>query len=592
MSGPAANPSHALALVVTDELARHGITDLVLSPGSRSSALALAAHDDPRLRLHVELDERSAGFLALGLARATGRPAPVIVTSGSAVANLHPAVVEADTGLVPLLLLTADRPPELNHTGANQAIEQPGLFGRAPRWQVDLGVPEDRPGAAAFWRASISRAVAASLGAAGPAGAPGPVHVDLPFREPTVPLTDDGRSSAPGPFRSPLAGRPGGQPWTQATPAPRQVPAAELSALAGRIAGTERGLVVVGATDALVGPVVDLARAAGWPLLAEPLSGARQGPLAVRHAELLASHVGFARHHTPDLVVRVGRTGLAPAVDRLLGPQVPQVRIDPFGAWHDPGRTVAELVVADVALTCAELAGQLGLPASSEWAERWLTADAAVSAAIDARLDAEVVVSEPRVARDLAAALPDGAALVVGSSMPVRDLDRFMAPRTGLRIVANRGASGIDGTVSTVLGVALGHDRGPVVGLLGDLALLHDQSGLLLAPDAPALDAVLVVVDNDGGGIFSFLPPARFPAAFERVFATPHGRDLADLARLHRLGYDAVTRADELVAAIETATAAGGTRLVHVRTDRDANVALHRELGSLAHAALDVLAAG
>jgi 2-succinyl-5-enolpyruvyl-6-hydroxy-3-cyclohexene-1-carboxylate synthase len=583
---PAANPSHALALVVVDELARLGVTDAVLAPGSRSAALAMAFHDDPRIRLHVEVDERSAGFLAIGLARATGRPAPVIVTSGSAVANLHPAVVEADTGMVPLLLLTADRPPELRATGANQAIDQLGIFGRAPRWSVELGVPEDRPGSNAFWRASMARAVAEATGLSGAAG---PVHVNLPFREPTVPLTDDGRSAATGPFVHDLDGRSGGRPWVTVDHAPRHAPEAELQALAGRIASTERGLVVVGQTSAPPGPILDLARAAGWPLVAEPGSGARSGPLAVGNVEALLSHAGFARTHVPDLVVRVGRTGLSKALARHLGPKVPQVAIDPDGAWHDPERAVGELLVADVTLTCASLVRLLGVGASSEWAERWLAADAAVRGAVDAVLDAEAAPTEPRTARDLGGVVPDGTALVVASSMPVRDLDRFLAPRDGLRVVANRGASGIDGTVSTVLGVALGHESGPTVALVGDLALLHDANGFLVSPDAPTVDATFVVVDNDGGGIFSFLPQAGFPGSFERVFGTPHGRDLADLARFHRLGYTRVEAAADLPGAVADAITGGGVRLVHVRTDRAENAALHRRLTAAAHEALDVL---
>jgi 2-succinyl-5-enolpyruvyl-6-hydroxy-3-cyclohexene-1-carboxylate synthase len=583
---PAANPSHALALVVVDELARLGVTDAVLAPGSRSAALAMACHDDPRIRLHVEVDERSAGFLAVGLARATGRPAPVIVTSGSAVANLHPAAVEADTGMVPLLLLTADRPPELRETGANQAIDQLGIFGRAPRWAVELGVPEDRPASNAFWRASMARAVAEATGLSGAAG---PVHVNLPFREPTVPLTDDGRSAATGPFAHDLDGRGNGRPWVTVDRAPRHAPEAELQALAARIAGTERGLVVVGQTTARPGPILDLARAAGWPVVAEPAAGARTGPLAVGNVEALLSHAGFARSHVPDLVVRVGRTGLSTALARHLGAKVPQVAIDPDGAWHDPERAVGELLVADVTLTCASLVRLLGVAASSEWADGWLAADAAARAAIDAVLDAEAAPTEPRTARDLGAVVPDGTALVVASSMPVRDLDRFLAPRDGLRVVANRGASGIDGTVSTVLGVALGHEGGPTVALVGDLALLHDSNGFLLSPDAPAVDATFVVVDNDGGGIFSFLPQAGFPGSFERVFGTPHGRDLADLARFHRLGYTRVEAAAALPGAVGDAVVAGGVQLVHVRTDRADNAALHRRLTAAAHEALDAL---
>jgi len=574
---PADNPSHALALVLVDELARCGVTDAVLAPGSRSAALSMALHDDSRIRLHVQIDERSAGFLAIGLARSTGRPAPVVVTSGSAVANLHPAVVEADTGRVPLLLLTADRPPELRHTGANQAIDQIGIFGRAPRWSVELGVPEDRPGAVPFWRSTISRAVAETLGLSGPAG---PVHLNLPFREPVVPVADDGRAPPAALFSQPLDGRAEGRPWTAISRAPRLLPDAGLQALAGRIAATERGLVVIGQTTAAPGSILALARLAGWPVVAEPTSGARSGPMLVANAHHLLASRGFAERHRPDLVLRVGRTGLSRNLTAVLDQGVDQILLDPDGAWDDPERAVADLVVADVEPTCAALVEELAVPAGTAWLDAWLAADAIAREAVDGLLDADDVPSEPRTARDLGACVPTGTTLVAASSMPVRDLDQFLAPRSGLRVVANRGASGIDGFVSCALGVALGQAGGPTVALAGDLSLLHDANGFHLSADAHAgsLDATFVVVDNDGGGIFSFLPQAGFPTSFERVFGTPHGRDLADLARFHHLGYRNVEVAGALPGAVTAAIDAGGLQLVHVRTNRADNVALHRRI--------------
>jgi 2-succinyl-5-enolpyruvyl-6-hydroxy-3-cyclohexene-1-carboxylate synthase len=610
----AANPSHAQALVLVDELARCGLTDVVLAPGSRSAALAMAMHDDPRIRLHVELDERSAGFLALGIARASGRPAAVVVTSGSAVANLHPAVVEADTGEVPLLLLTADRPPELRATGANQAIDQLAIFGRAVRWFVDVGVAEDRPGVVAYWRSTLDRAWASALGLAGPAG---PVHLNLPFREPTVPLGDDGRTAAPGPFSQPLDGRDGDRPWTVAARVPTVPDPDAVAALATRIAAVRRGLLVLGQTTVPSGPVHELARAAGWPVLAEPTSNARHGDLAVAHAHHLLAHAGFTAAHRPELVVRVGRTGLSRHVAALLDPDVPQVLLDPHGTWHDPERAIGELLVGDPAALCTALAAHLasepaaprapgggaasgasgpGAAAGSDWLQGWLAADARARQVLDDVLDADDRISEPRVARDLAAALPRGSTLVVASSMPIRDLDQFLAPRDGVRVVANRGASGIDGFVSTVLGVALvaaaaghGGDGGPTVALAGDLSLLHDANGFLLAPDAERVDATFVVVDNDGGGIFHFLPQAGFPGSFERLFGTPHGRDLEDLARFHRLGYTQVDTASALAPSVAAAIERGGIQLVHVRTDRRANAELHRRLTAAVGEALSSL---
>ena len=587
----AANPSQALAVVLVDELARCGVSDAVLAPGSRSTALAMAFHDDPRIRLHVEIDERSAGFLALGLARATGRPAPVVVTSGSAVANLHPAVIEADQGQVPLLLLTADRPPELRQTGANQTIDQAAIFGRSTRWQVDLGVAEDRRTANGLWRSSTCRAVAAAVGDG--LAPPGPVHVNLPFREPTVPLTDDGRATS-APFASELEGRPGQARWTRTTVAPRRMDDEELRGLAGRLLATERGLVVVGATTpgsgvaAAAGAIHDLARATGWPVIAEPSSGARTDPTTVlTHAPLLLSHAEVARWGTPDLVLRIGRTGLSRELAGVLTAQVPQLLLGAEGAWDDPERTIGERLVADVRATCASLSVALGLPTTSAWGDRWRALDAAAAAAVAAVLDRDEVPSEPRTARDVVAGVPSGTTLLVASSMPIRDVDRFAVPRPDLRVLANRGASGIDGFVSTVLGVALASPATPVVALTGDLSLLHDANGFLLAPDAQRVDATFVVVDNDGGGIFSFLPQAAFPGSFERVFGTPHGREVADLARFHRLGYTEVSAAGQLPAALTTAIDAGGIQLVHVRTDRAANLQLHRQLTAAVHAAVE-----
>lgn len=569
----AANPSHALALVLVDELARCGVTEAVLAPGSRSTALAMALHDDPRLRLHVEVDERSAGFLAIGLARVTGRPAVVVTTSGSATANLHPAVVEADEAGVPLLLFTADRPPELRHTGANQAIDQLKLYGDAVRWFCEVGVPEDRPGVVAYWRSTTCRAVAEAVGLRGPAG---PVHCNLAFREPTVPATDDGRTRADGPFRQPLAGRPDRRAWTTVDLPPRRVPDAELTAFAGRVAGTERGLLVVGDTTAGPGPLHALAAATGWPVVAEPTSNARYGPHAVAHAAPLLGVAAFRDAHRPDLVVRVGRPTVSRSVLDLLDDRVPQVVVSPDGAWHDPTRGATDLVVADPDLLVAAVAAQLPVPASSDWGRSWHGADAAAAAAIAGVLADQRGPTEPGAARATLAAVPDGGALVVASSMPIRDLDAWAPTREHVRVLANRGASGIDGFVSTALGVALAHD-GPTVALAGDLSFLHDRNGLLVRPDVARLDLVLVVVDNDGGGIFHFLPQADHPGSFERLFGTPHGLDLADVARTHDLGYVAPgpgSLADE----VRDRARSGGLHLVHVRTDRQANRDLHARL--------------
>ncbi|MGH8873842.1 MAG: 2-succinyl-5-enolpyruvyl-6-hydroxy-3-cyclohexene-1-carboxylic-acid synthase, partial [Acidimicrobiia bacterium] len=311
----AANPSQALAMVLADEVARCGMEHAVLAPGSRSTALAMAFHQCPSIRLHVETDERSAAFLAVGIGKATGRAAAVITTSGTAAANLHPAVVEADAARAPLLLLTADRPPELRHTGANQTIDQLKMFGGTVRWFCEVGVPEDRPGMVRYWRSTACRAWGEAVGTRGPAG---PVHLNLAFREPTVPAVDDGRSRAPHEFSQDLDGRPAGRPWVEAGRSSRSPGKEEVEVLASLVDDVERGLVVVGETGCDPEPVHELARLAGWPVIAEPLSGARHGELVVSTAALLAGCSDFAAAHRPEAVLRIGRLALSRAVAELV----------------------------------------------------------------------------------------------------------------------------------------------------------------------------------------------------------------------------------------------------------------------------------
>ncbi len=559
----APNASTALARTVVDELVRCGLRDVVVGAGSRSTALTLACHADERVRTHVCIDERSAAFVALGIARATRRAAAVVTTSGSAVANLHPAVVEANHARVPLLLLTADRPPELRDTGANQTVDQVKAFGDDVRWFVELGVPQDVRGANAHWRSTASQAWARAVGHAGD---PGPVHATLAFREPTVPASDDGRTSTT-PFTGPLDGRADGAPWTRVRrPVQRDEAGARL--LAERLRGAERPLLLVGSADLVPAPVTQLARAAEMPMLAEPLSNCRRGRSGLAHGSLL---VAAGLLPAPDLVVRVGRPGLSRAVEQWLGPDVPQVLVDAHGGFLDPARAVAEVVVADPEPFCAVAAADLRERPRAAGPDGWLAEAKALDGRVADLLDerfADDVPTGPSVARRLVAELPRDAALVVGSSAPIRDVDAHAPLREDLWMVGNRGASGIDGFTSTALGIALRH-AGPTFALCGDLSFLHDQGGWLLRPDPgdPQPDLVLVVVDNDGGGLFHHLPVAEHDG-FERLFGTPHGLDLGAIAAAHGVGVHAPTSLDGLAEALAAAHAAGGRQLVHVRTDR------------------------
>ena len=574
----APNASTAQARVLVDELARCGVTDAVLCPGSRSAPFAFALDAEPRIRLHVHPDERSAAFVALGIAHVTGRPAAVVVTSGSAVANLHPAVVEADAAGVPLLLLTADRPPELRETGADQTIRQANIFGTSVRWAVDLGVAEDRPDAVVTWRVSAARAVAEARGLGG--GAPGPVQLNVPFREPTVPLTDDGRTVA-APFMTPLdAGSSGiGRPSVTVTRAERRLGDAEIATIATRFAAVERGLIVIGSgaqDHATADAVHALSRATGWPVLAEGHTAARHRDGALRSWPHLVEHDRFRDTHRPELVVRVGRAALTRALARLIATATTELLVDAHGRWWDPTRTLAttagELLVADPSDTFTRIADVLAMGTSSVWGDGWRGADARVSVALDAHLDAGGGHDAARVVRAAVADAPFGAHVVVASSMAIRHLDRHTPQRDDLVWHANRGAAGIDGNVSTALGVAIGcaaTTGAPVLAIVGDVALLHDTNAWLLQAAVEQLDVTVVVLDDDGGTIFDLLPPGAFPAQ-RHLFATPHGRDLAHLAALHGLGYARVTLDGDIGPSVEAVASAlrgphgPGRRLVAV----------------------------
>jgi 2-succinyl-5-enolpyruvyl-6-hydroxy-3-cyclohexene-1-carboxylate synthase len=570
------NPATAFAATLVDELARCGLAEAVLAPGSRSAPLAMALWDRSErgagLRLHVRIDERSAAFLALGLAKASGRPVALVCTSGTAAAHFHGAVIEASEAGVPLLVLTADRPPELRGTGANQAIDQVKLYGDAVRWFCEAGVPEARPGMNAYSRSLACRAWAAAAGAHG--GHPGPVHLNLPLREPLVPgIPDVAAVAAQEGWPEPLDGRADGAPWTAFPAAP--------AAGALDLPWTERGVIICGDGCADPAALLRLAEQAGWPVLAEPSSGARSGPMSLAAYPYLLESPEFVAGHRPDVIVSAGRPGLSRAQFGYLksgGTARHVVVAQGPGHWADPVRSATDVVPA------VRMADGPGARAGTAWLSSWRAADGAARAAADAILDGGEALSEPRLARDLAAALPGGSLLWAASSLPVRDLDQQMAPRQGLRVLASRGASGIDGMISAASGAALAHQRaggGPAAALLGDLAFLHDAPGLFTGPGEPRPDLVLVVANNDGGGIFSLLEQADHDGPFERVFGTPHGAGLGSLAAAAGLPAVTIGRACDLAGALR----GSGIRVVEVRASRADGAALRRELRSAATAA-------
>jgi 2-succinyl-5-enolpyruvyl-6-hydroxy-3-cyclohexene-1-carboxylate synthase len=564
MNGRDAATAFATALV--DEWARAECTHAVVAPGSRSAPLALALARDDRIGVTVVHDERSAAFHALGIGLATGRPAVLCCTSGTAAANFHPAVLEAAHARVPMIVCTADRPPELRDTGAGQTIDQQKLYGDAVRWFADAGPPHTIEDAGATWRSLACRAVAA---AAGPPA--GPVHLNLPFREPLVP-TGEPLFDVPG--------RPDGRPWVVSTPAPRRADDATVQRLADEVRAHSDGVLLAGwGAGVSAATAQRFARAARWPLLADAVSNVRSGRLTVSTYEALLRDERFASDHRPSFAMRVGAPLTSKVANAWVARATRQLVIDPDDAWLDPAHTASERAAAAAEPLLAALADVLeadGASLHTGWLDGWLDAERHARAALDDVLDAAAAPFEGVIARDLASALPDGATLVVASSLPVRALEWCMAPRDGLRVLANRGVNGIDGFVSTTLGVAAASETpAPVVGFCGDLCFLHDTNGLLRASGRAAVPATFVVVDNDGGGIFSFLPQRDLPE-FETLFGTPHGLDLVDVARAHGVAAD---RVDDLTD-LKDALSAQETRVLVLTVDRQRSVEHHRALWS------------
>ena len=583
------NRNTALASALVEELARSGLRRAVVAPGSRSTPLAVALWRQPAIEVTVLIDERSAGFFALGSALGDGLPAAVLCTSGSAAANLHPAVVEADQAGVPMIVLTADRPPELRGIGAGQTIDQLKLYGDAVRWFSEVGTHEADDDGLLHYRSVACRAFATAAGDP----RPGPVHLNLAWREPLAPVPVEAQVTASDPLA--LQGR-GERPLTAVSRPAVRPEEALLDELAGRLAAAPRGLIVAGRQPdpALAEPVAALAAAAGYPILAEPTSQLRRG-----HHDLslvVSAYDAIARAPTdqlaPELVVRVGELPTSKPLRQWLEgiPGLRQVVLDPHADWKEPTRRAETVLRADPGAAAEGLASRLKAAAAtpersgSDWAARWGAADAAARDAIEAALSPLQELSEPGAWLSLAAALGDGDVVFAASSMPVRDMEAFVGPgRERVRFLSNRGANGIDGLISTASGVATAAGS-TTWAVLGDLALVHDLGGLAAARDVENLR--LLVLDNGGGGIFHFLPQAESmaPEEFEALLGTPAGIDLAQAASLFGLSCARPSNPTELAEAL-----AGDARVILARTDRDANLKLHRHLAEVAVGAVSAL---
>ncbi|WP_458206401.1 2-succinyl-5-enolpyruvyl-6-hydroxy-3-cyclohexene-1-carboxylic-acid synthase [Haladaptatus sp. NG-SE-30] len=565
MTAPNRNTLWAETFV--DELAAGGVEAVCLTPGSRSTPLtvAFAAHDDIEVFSH--LDERSAAFFALGRAKRTGMPTPLVCTSGTAAANFYPAVIEADRARVPMLVCTADRPPELRDSGANQTVDQEKLYGDTVRWYADLAEPEAEPRKLRSLRTTAARAVGSATGTP-----PGPVHLNVPFRKPLEPTEVPG--DVPDDFRerNPLAveGRDG--PFVRVTQGVPELDVESVARLSDRIAGTNRGLLVVGPEDAPTpsrDALATLADATGFPVIADPLSGHRfghDGSIVGGYDSYLVPDV-TDEWPDPEVVLRFGASPTSKVLRQYLErTDAHQFVVDSAGGWREASFTATDLVVADPTRFAKRLAHTLDTSADEDWAGRFARAESCHWNAVEATDE----YFEGKILASVAELVPDPTTLFVSNSMPVRDLDRFGRPRSAeISVLGNRGASGIDGIVSSALGAGSATDD-PLVLVTGDLAYYHDMNGLL-ALERCDVDATIVEINNDGGGIFHMLPIESFDPPFTGQFKTPHGLDFEPTGDIYGFDFERVESLPEFREQFQTSLDTPGTQVIEVLTDAEAS---------------------
>ena len=577
------NRNYAFAGAFVDELARCGLRNACICPGSRSSPLTISLARHPAIKAWVHLDERSTSYFALGMAKALGEPVALVCTSGTAAANFHPAVAEAHNSSIPLLVLTSDRPPEVWDWGALQTIDQVRIYGSHAKWSVDMPLPEATAALLAFVRSTACRAFTTAIEP--PAG---PIHINFPFREPLEP------ASVPADFPQEWEdtsteawhGRADGKPFLS-VPIPERHPRpGDMDALAAHLASTEQGLIVCGPQldSALAKAVTALASRLNYPILADPLSQVRCGThdtaLVIDSYDALLRNQDLSGSLGPEVVLRFGALPSSrPMTDYLeRHREARQVLVDGGGLWKDPFHITSDIIHVDPVLFCDSLSSLLeGDRTISAWASRWLKLADASRSAMQRQLDELEEMFEGKVFSELALRLPEDAILFAGNSMPVRDMDTFFpSVAKPIKFLANRGASGIDGVVSAALGTSAATKRTLVL-VIGDLSFYHDMNGLLAAK-AHGLDATIIVINNDGGGIFSFLPQAAYEDVFEPYFGTPHGLTFHASAELYGLGYCKAESWPQFCTAVARSLASPGTSIIEVPSDRALNVTLHRQM--------------
>ena len=559
--GSSAATTATFCATLVDEWLHCGVRHAVVSPGSRSTPIALEIANRQEIEMHIFHDERSAAFAALGIAKASGVPAILVCSSGTAAVEFHPAVVEAHHSETPILICTADRPAELQGVGAPQTIDQQNLYGVAIRKFVNAEVANDSE--SHTWRHIARDLFATSLG-----DVQGPVHLNLRFREPLMGFATNlpPRSANDAVITKKVA-----------------LPSSRSLRKLNKALESEKGLIIAGPENYRVESILRLAETLGWPIIADPRSGTRvPNKLVVAGADAILRDEDFSKRLRPDVVLRFGTLPASKVVNSWLsGSGANQVVITTTPSLTDPDRQCSLHIVSDIDELCAGLVSVHSKESvrkrSLSWLDKWVAAEDSAQKAINAALADEPGLTEPGVARAIYALVPEASHLVVSSSMPIRDVEWFGAPRNGLRVHANRGANGIDGVVSTAVGVALA-TRQPTTLLIGDIALLHDVNGLINLASRK-IDLRIVVIDNNGGGIFSFLPQAQTldEAKFEKIFGTPHDANIKMLAQAHQINTHELTNISDLAEVLSQR----GPWLARVVTDRQENVKVHERINQM-----------
>ncbi len=552
------------------ELVRTGVTNAVVSPGSRSTPMAMVMAEHPELKIHLHVDERSAAFFALGIAKATGRPVAILCTSGTAAANYFPAIAEAYLSRIPLIVITADRPHELRDVGAPQAIDQIRLYGHHVKWFAEMALPENSTEMLRYVRSVCGRAAATAVQA--PAG---PVHLNFPFREPLIPKLEDENL-----FH--LKERP--ERYVAVQNGDLMISKEELKKIAARIRTHQNGIIVCGQidNDRFAAAVTRLSSLLKFPILADPLSQLRSG--AHPHENIVDAYDTFLRNEDaktflkPQLVIRFGAMPVSKALTIFIkeNHQAEQFVVDGGGGWRDPAALASEMIYCNETMFCESLAEEMESSSYLIFLHKWLKVNQLTKENIVQVRDSEEL-NESKLFSLLADLLPQGADLFLGNSMPIRDLDSFFHNNDkSIRVLANRGANGIDGTISTALGMAAVSQQ-PAFLVLGDLTFFHDLNGLLAAK-LYNLNITIIVINNNGGGIFSFLPQAEHPKHFELLFGTPLDLDFEHVVRMYNGKFTRATDWDQLQMLMEAAKTPQGLNVIEIVTKRDRSTEEHREM--------------